>query len=94
MKTNVENASILNRICELKSEERLDNKNTQKIIKITQNDIITCKFNDRGFCKYRENCYNFHSIQICDKFQRAGKCMTQGCKSRHPKDCFFGQRKK
>ena len=52
-----------------------------------------CIYNDRGFCKYKENCSNFHSIQICDKFQKAGKCMTQGCKSRHPKDCYFWTKK-
>ena len=43
-----------------------------------------CKFNQMGFCKFREHCRKKHDNTICEK---AGKCTEEMCIKRHPKIC-------
>lgn len=45
---------------------------------------LVCKYNQKGFCKYRLQCSKEHVNEICqDHFQ----CKDFSCKLRHPKRC-------
>ena len=41
-----------------------------------------CKFNQTGFCKFREHCRKKHENTICDK---SNECMEEKYIKRHPK---------
>ena len=43
-----------------------------------------CKFNQLGFCKFREHCRKKHENTICEK---ASECTEEKCIKRHPKIC-------
>ena len=45
---------------------------------------IICKFNQTGFCKFREGCNKTHNNKLCEK---TNDCTEESCKQRHPKDC-------
>ena len=57
MKSNVENSSIINIIYQLKS---IDHAREDKIRK--------CRFNNRGYCKFKEQCKNVHAENVCEDF--------------------------
>ena len=44
-----------------------------------------CFFNKYGFCKYLENCRNYHENKKCEK----SNCEIRECQLRHPKICKF-----
>ena len=46
---------------------------------------VQCKHNKFGFCKFREECRNRHSKEICGILQ----CSGQDCEMRHPRPCRF-----
>ena len=46
---------------------------------------VQCKFNKYGFCKFREECRNSHSKEICGILH----CNEQDCDRRHPRTCRF-----
>ena len=46
-------------------------------------DSLICKYNQTGFCKYREGCKNKHVNDKCEK----SKCDEEDCEKRHPKEC-------
>ena len=48
-----------------------------------------CRYYDRGFCKYGDSCENHHSENMCSNFLKDGKCMTNACLMRHPKNCHY-----
>ena len=43
-----------------------------------------CKFNQIGFCKFREHSRKMHENTICEK---AGECTEENCIKRHSKIC-------
>ena len=53
-----------------------------------------CKHQNRGFCKFKENCKNIHAENICEEFLQNEKCERKGCPFRHPKNCFHWQKNK
>ena len=71
---------------------RLPNKNVVKncsLNKISVSDIKkenVCKYHNVGFCKYRDKCKLFHSIEDCDR-----KCNINNCIKRHRKICRHGE---
>ena len=51
-----------------------------------------CRYYNRGYFKFKENCNFFHSTSVCDTFLRDGICQEEGCRQRHPKDCRYWTR--
>ena len=45
-----------------------------------------CKYNQEGFCKFGEKCFNVHENEICGS---RNECTDSGCRKRHPKNCRF-----
>ena len=43
-----------------------------------------CKFNQTGFCKFKEHCRKKHENEICENIN---ECTKQKCTKRHPKVC-------
>ena len=42
-----------------------------------------CKYNQTGFCKFREQCKKPHDNQACENTD----CRKENCTRRHPKVC-------
>ena len=51
---------------------------------MTSSKLTKCLFNDRGYCKYREQCRKQHHKSICPI-----KNCDKNCNARHPKPCKF-----
>ena len=51
---------------------------------MTSSKLTKCLFNDRGYCKYREQCRKQHHKSICPI-----KNCDKKCNARHPKPCKF-----
>ena len=47
-----------------------------------------CHFNNRGYCKSKEDCDKKHSDDICEDLE----CPEEECEKRHPYECTFGIR--
>ena len=60
-----------------KAKESKTNKSSEK-----------CNFNNRGYCKSREDCTKKHSDIVCDDLE----CDEVKCNKRHPYDCKYGIR--
>ena len=45
---------------------------------------LVCKYNQTGFCKFRDRCRSKHISQICGN---QNKCKEDQCNERHPKIC-------
>ena len=43
-----------------------------------------CKYNQQGFCKYRQLCKKQHNNQICPSHP---SCQNLACQMRHPRQC-------
>ena len=48
-------------------------------------NINICKFNQSGYCKFRQMCHKQHENQICQEFN----CDRKTCILRHPKLCKY-----
>ena len=48
-----------------------------------------CRFFNRGYCKYQDNCSYFHSNTICESYLKNGICDEKACLSRHPRQCRY-----
>ena len=46
---------------------------------------VKCKYYNKGFCKYREECNYFHPKDVCQEVN----CNNKKCKKRHPKQCRY-----
>ena len=49
----------------------------------------TCRYHNKGFCKYKLKCRYFHSKQICEDYEIHGTCEQKTCSKRHPEQCKF-----
>ena len=45
---------------------------------------LVCKYNQQGFCKYRQLCKKQHNNQICPSHP---SCQNLACQMRHPRQC-------
>ena len=45
---------------------------------------IICKYNQTGFCKFRENCPKVHNNEVCNN---KSDCRSVTCTKRHSKVC-------
>ena len=50
-----------------------------------QQDLI-CKFNQNGFCKFKQHCKKKHDNEICGN---PSECKHETCEKRHPKICRY-----
>ena len=48
-----------------------------------------CRYYNRGYCKFHDQCNFFHSSSICEQFQQEGMCRKKGCRERHPRNCRY-----
>ena len=49
-----------------------------------------CKFNQTGYCRYKEACPKTHNNNLCSE----KVCRRIDCRERHPKTCrYFSQNK-
>ena len=51
---------------------------------MSQEQIVICKFNQFGFCKFKQHCNKKHDNEICGK---QSECEDGKCSQRHPKIC-------
>ena len=56
------------------------------------NSRKTCRFNNKGYCTEQERCQFFHADKDCEIYKRTGVCWKIGCRLRHPKTCWYGER--
>ena len=48
--------------------------------------MAICKFNQKGYCKFGEKCFNEHENEICSN---RSECTDPDCRKRHPKTCRY-----
>ena len=48
-----------------------------------------CRYFNRGYCKYKENCKYSHASKICEEYLKDGICVLDRCADRHPKHCRY-----
>ena len=65
------------------------NDRSDKQEKLKESKPKKCRYFNRGFCKYRENCRYYHSAVICKEYVKEGFCRKNNCSERHPKSCKF-----
>ena len=53
-----------------------------------KNSSSKCNFNNRGYCKSKNDCKDKHSDDICNNLE----CNEENCEKRHPYECKFGIR--
>ena len=85
---------ILENICEnvervLKDLVVLTVQNNDKgeTTETQKKDRKKCRYFNRGYCKYRENCKYDHPAVICHDYLQDGSCRKNACNERHPKSC-------
>ena len=49
---------------------------------------IKCPYNNRGYCKFGDECTNKHVDKVCNDRD----CIEEVCDKRHPNPCKFGLR--
>ena len=68
--------------------ENIDNGEKEDI----QTVIRKCRYFNRGYCKYKEECKYYHSRHICEKYLENNICNNDRCTKRHPKHCRYWAR--
>ena len=66
-------------ILENVSNMKMEVLRTTKVYKETVEDDIgkRCRYNNKEYCKFRNECKFVHSRQVCGKFLRDGKCDSE-----------------
>ena len=67
-------------------------KTYKKLEKSTSNDLVKgnkCKYNNRGYCRKKQQCKYLHSNTVCEKHIKGEVCENNHCSLRHPRKCFF-----
>ena len=54
----------------------------------SRNNKEKCWYFNRGYCRNRDSCQEFHPEQVCSK----PNCFEEDCPQRHPNPCKFGKR--
>ena len=55
----------------------------------SRNIVKKCRYHNRGYCKFKDNCRFLHSQVICGNFLENQVCRTRQCQKRHPRDCRY-----
>ena len=61
----------------------------RKHIEKKENNNTVCKYYNRGYCKHKSWCWNFHAEDVCKIYLQDGKCFEKNCLSRHPNQCRY-----
>ena len=61
-----------------------DDRNDAKTQKFTRKK---CRYNNRGFCKFKDRCRYIHQDKICSMYLEKQTCDKKECSDRHPKRC-------
>ena len=78
----------------IKFEEFKKQKDDEKIKLENENKNIRkpCKFNNKGYCRGKENFQFYHSERVCKIYEATGTCWKQSCRQRHPKICWYSKK--
>ena len=85
---NVENSILLEACKTIQTALSNLKVNSEGIVKKRK-----CRYYNRGYCKFGENCDFVHPSHICDTFLKDGACSSRECQQRHPKDCRYWTKK-
>ena len=79
----------------LKSYQILEQKFNENGLRVTKEiskaKIKKCRYYNRGFCKFQDECNFDHPSTICHILLQNGKCYLRQCPDRHPKICRYWQ---
>ena len=59
----------------------------KKLFEFENTNKRKCRYHNRGFCKFGDQCHFQHHSSICEEYKNNGQCERQDCHSRHPKLC-------
>ena len=78
----------------LKSYQILKQKFNENGLRITNqiSKIRKCRYYNRGYCKFQEECNFAHPSTICQDLLQNGKCYLRQCPDRHPNICRYWQK--
>ena len=84
--------NIKSEVKNIKQNKKDNEKTYTKLEKITSNDQvkgIKCKYNNRGYCRNKQQCKYLHSNIVCEKHIKGEVCENNHCSLRHPRKCLF-----
>ena len=76
----------------IKQNKKDNEKTHQTLENISKNNQvkgIKCKYNDRGYCRNKQQCKYLHSNIVCEKRTKGEVCENNYCSFRHPRKCQF-----
>ena len=73
------------------AKDKADDKARAEALEEAENKVIKCKYNNRGYCKFKLKCKFEHSKDVCNDYLKGEKCTKRYCKERHPKVCKWWQ---
>ena len=80
--------NLIVNVSNMKMEVVGTGKEFKKTVKVEE--WKRCRYNNKGYCRYQNECKFRHFEKVCEKFLKDGKCdLEQNCQSRHPQTCKF-----
>ena len=58
---------------------------------VSRKKLKRCRYNNRGYCKYKNKCRFTHVNEVCHDYLKHKKCDKKECEGRHPKACKWDQ---
>ena len=79
---------------EMGRKSEYSEKNTEVGKEIIERNVVikSCRYFNKGYCKYLKKCRYFHSNKVCKKHLENLRCTGKGCRERHPKMCKWYQK--
>ena len=74
-----------------KAQDEAHEKACADALKEAENKVKQCRYNNKGYCKYKLKCKFEHSKEVCQYYLKGEKCTKKSCKQRHPKVCKWWQ---
>ena len=71
------------------NDEKQSVSELQKQTGMNQVQRKSCRYYNKGHCKYRNRCRFYHSQNICKIYLESGRCIGKECSDRHPKTCRY-----
>ena len=75
------------------TEPNNSNEVNEKHIKKKENDKTVRKYYNRGYCKHKSWCWNFHAEDVCKIYLQDGKCFEKNCISKVDVNCAYLHKK-
>lgn len=73
------------------AQDEANEKSCAEAMKDAENIVKQCRYNNKGYCKYKLKCKFEHSKEVCQNYLKGEKCTEKSCKQRHPKVCKWWQ---